>query len=46
MINLSFLVAALKTAEVFASSFLYNMKSLEHPLPVKISVVVQIAYSE
>lgn len=40
MINLSTLVAALETTEVFASSFLHKVKSLEHLLSVKINVVV------
>lgn len=46
MINLSSLVAAVETAEVLASPFLHKVKSLEHLLPMKINVVVQIACSE
>lgn len=46
MINLSSLVAALETAETFASSFLHKVKLLEHLLPVKINVLFQIVYSE
>lgn len=47
VINLSSLVAALETAEIFASSFLHKVKSLEHLLPylLKINVLVQFVYS-